>query len=295
VTLPQDPRARALLGLAAAVAAFVALLLVIDRLAPTPRGPESSSYATSRDGLAAYASLLARAGHPVRRLRRPVREVPPPVGDTLVLLDPTAIEAAEARAIGAWVRRGGRLVAGGPRSAWLTEVLGSPPRWGGDAPDGRAVLVPVPETAGVEEVRSDGGAWDRIRGALPAIGPPGKPLLVVARSGRGSVALLADPAPLQNRLLAGADDAALGLALAGGRGRAVAFLETVHGYGAARGLAGLPRRVRWTLAGLALAALVAMWSLGRRLGPAEDAERPLPPPRAEFVDALAAALERTRR
>jgi hypothetical protein len=53
--------------------------------------------------------------------------------------------------------------------------------------------------------------------------------------------------------------------------------------------------VRASGAGLALAALVALWGLGRRLGPPEDAERPLPPPRAEFVDALAAALERTKR
>ncbi len=32
-------------------------------------GPTSSSYATADDGLAAYAELLARRGHPVERLR----------------------------------------------------------------------------------------------------------------------------------------------------------------------------------------------------------------------------------
>jgi hypothetical protein len=106
------------------------------------------------------------------------------------------------------------------------------------------------------------------------------------------VVLLADPGVLQNRRLAQADAAALGLALAGRPGRPVAFLETVHGYGVARGFAGLPDRVKWLLAGLALAALAAVWAVGRRLGPPEDPERPLPPPRAEYVDALAAALVR---
>ena len=46
-----------------------------------------------------------------------------------------------------------------------------------------------------------------------------------------------------------ADDAALGLALAGGQAD-VAFLETVHGYGVSRGFGGLPTRVKWALLGL---------------------------------------------
>ena len=41
-----------------------------------------------------------------------------------------------------------------------------------------------------------------------------------------------------------ADGAALGVALAGGDGRTVAFLETVHGYGVSRGFGGLPARVQ---------------------------------------------------
>jgi hypothetical protein len=104
--------------------------------------------------------------------------------------------------------------------------------------------------------------------------------------------LLADASPLQNRLLDAADNAAFGLDVAGGR--PVVFLETVHGYGAAaRVFSGLPAEVRWALLGLLLAGLVAVWSAGRRFGPPEDAERALPPPRTEYVDALAAALART--
>jgi hypothetical protein len=293
--LPADPRLRALLGIGAVVLAFSLVLFVIARLTPSPHGPVSSSFATSPQGLAAYAALLEREGRPVRRIVTPVRDRRPALGETLVVLDPDVIEEDEARAIGAWVRSGGRLVAGGRGDAgWLEQVLGSPPRWEEDPPRAHAAaLVPVSETAGVNAVATaDGGGWHSLGGALPAVGPADAPLVVVARSGKGSVALLADASPLQNRLLGSADGAALGLALAGDR--PVAFLETVHGYGVARGLSALPERVKWALLGLLAAGLLALWTAGRRLGPAEDDDTPPAPARIEYVEALAVALARTK-
>jgi Domain of unknown function (DUF4350) len=289
VRLPADPRARTAVVLIAALIAFALVLRAIDALVPAPHGPTSSSYATSPGGLAAYASLLERAGHPVRRVRVRIADKWPRAGETLVVLDPDVLDPDEARAIGDWVRGGGRLVAGGANAAWLDAVLPDPPAPAADAPLTRRALTPVP---GVTTVDSDGLGWTGVGERLPEIGPPDRPLLVAARSGRGRVALLADPSVLHNDRLGRADAAALGLALAGGPGRPVAFLETVHGYGAARGLAGLPGRVKWLLAGLLVAGLAALWAVGRRLGPPEDAERPLPPPRVEYVDALAAALAR---
>ena len=109
-------------------------------------------------------------------------------------------------------------------------------------------------------------------------------------AGRGRIALLADSSPLQNRLLGEADNAALALALSG-RGP-LTFVESVHGYGPARGLAALPARFGWALIGLALAALVFMVARGRRLGPPEPERRDLPPPRRAYVDALAATMAR---
>jgi hypothetical protein len=69
----------------------------------------------------------------------------------------------------------------------------------------------------------------------------------------------------------------------------------VHGYGEATGFGAIPVRARWALALLALAALAFCWSHARRIGPPEEDERPLPPPRAGYVDALAGALMRTNR
>jgi uncharacterized protein DUF4350 len=293
--MPRDGRVRLALGIVACLAGFAVVLAIIDRLSPEPKGPPSSSYATSPRGLAAYASVLQRNGHAVRRLRTRIADEAPPTGQTLVVLDPDVMEPEEARAIGEWVRSGGNLVAGGTGEArWLDSVLDAAPRWEDGGGRLRRTLVPVAVTSGVEEVVSDGGGWHGLGGALPAIGPADGPLLVTTRAGKGSVTLLADTTPLTNARLAQADGAALGIALAGGRGRTVAFLETVHGYGVARGFGGLPTRVKWTLAGLALTALIAVWAAGRRFGEPEDPDTEAPPPRVAYVDALAAALVRAK-
>src|SRR5262249_37727361 len=79
----------------------------------TPGGPRSSSYATGDDGLAAYASLLSRAGHNVRRVRTGAADagLSPRVelgesverldggNDTVVLLDPSFVSGEDAKAL----------------------------------------------------------------------------------------------------------------------------------------------------------------------------------------------------
>ena len=143
----------------------------------------------------------------------------------------------------------------------------------------------------MRRVRTAGdGRWPRPGRAQRVLAGDEGTLLLVAPAGRGRIALLADSSPLQNRLLGEADNAALALALSG-RGP-LTFVESVHGYGPARGLAALPARFGWALIGLALAALVFMVARGRRLGPPEPERRDLPPPRRAYVDALAATMAR---
>ena len=277
--------------LLALVVLFAAAVVAIDRLAPTPGGPEGSSYATAPAGAAAYAELLRRAGHPVRRVRTPLAERPLDPRSTLVVLDPERIEPEEARAIRRFVDAGGRLVAGGALVRWLGRVLPSAPAWAAAPPGRAAVVAPVPETAGIDAVAFDeGGRWAELGGALPVLATPSGPVAAVARLGRGRVILLADSAPLLNGGLPRADSAAFALAVAGEAARPVAFLETVHGYGEETGLAALPDRALWVLGGLALAALALVWSMARRLGPPEDEERAVAPPRRDYVEAVASAL-----
>jgi hypothetical protein len=293
--LPADPRVRAALVVAAALVVFAAVLEVVARLTPSPHGPTSSSFATSSTGMAAYASLLDHNGVAVSRLTAPIAARTPARGATLVILDPDVVEPGEAAAIGRWVRAGGRLLAGGASDAsWLDGVLSHPPQWRPVEPETAHPLVPVADTVGVRSVVArDGGGWRRLGATLPILGPKDAPLAVIARDGHGSVVLLADASPLQNRALGVADNAAFGLNLAAGR--PVAFLETVHGYGVRRGLKALPDEVKWSLLGLLLAGLLALWTAGRRLGPAEQDDTPPPPARIEYVEALAAALARTKR
>ena len=157
--------------------------------------------------------------------------------------------------------------------------------------------MPVAETAGVTEVAAlDGGGWDELGGALPVIGPADAPLLVTARAGEGTRrAARRRLAAAEPRRSARADNAALGLALAGGARRPVAFLETVHGYGVSRGFGGLPAQ-RQVDAARARADRAGR-GLGRRAAASarpRTRTSPLPPPRVEYVDALAAALVRAK-
>lgn len=290
------PRRRRLLRLAGIVVVALALLAaVIDELTPHAGGPTSSSYATSADGLAGYAELLSRAGHAVSRLRvRPSTATLDP-RSTVVLLDPSLVLRDDVAALRRFVIAGGRLIAGGREpGAWLSELVAGSPSWTDTGDTTATPIVPVPETSGVNLVGSAGtGAWSDAGGTLPALGGARSSLLTVVTLGAGRTALLADSSPLQNRLLAHADDAALGLALAGAPGRPVAFEEASHGYGASSGLAALPARWKWALLGLVIAALLAVAAKIRRLGPAAPPPVPALPPRRVHVEALASALART--
>jgi hypothetical protein len=260
-----------------------------------PGGPTSSSYATAGDGLAAYAELLARNGHAVERVRTSLDEATLAPGATLVLADPASVTPEEAQAIAGFVGAGGRLVAAGRDAAPVLAALpGGGPEWDDAGVRSARPLAPALEVAGVTTVESAGaGSWERSGGTLPLLGDRDRVLATVAVVGAGRVVALADASPLQNRLLARADNAAFALALVG-PGRPVAFAEAQHGYGRRTGLGAIPARWRWALAGGFLATIVWMWARGRRLGPPDDIERTVAPARRAYVDAMAGALARTR-
>jgi hypothetical protein len=234
-----------------AAVAVVALAVVFGRAPERPSGPAGSSYATTPGGVAAYATLLERAGHHVRRLRAPLDEQRPSPAETVVVVDGDPLGRQQAAALRAQVRAGGRAILAGDAATALGDDAALPRRAGGTAP-------------------------------------------VTRRLGRGTLILAADAEPFRNRALADDDHAAATLALAGAPGRPVAFVESVHGYADQRGLAALPDGVQTCLILLALAALAFLVLRGRRLGPPERRARELPPPRRAHVEALAAALARTK-
>jgi hypothetical protein len=229
-----------------AAVAVLALAVVFGRAPEQPSGPRGSSYATSAGGVAAYATLLERAGHEVRRIRAPLDERRPSPGETVVVVDGTRLTEDELAALDAQVRAGGRAILAGSATRSLPGAAG---------------------TGGVSRTRS---------------------------VGRGAYVLIPDATPLRNRALGLGDNAARALTLAGPPARRVAFVESVHGYHDERGLSALPDAVITCLWLLGLAALAFLVLRGRRLGPPEAAARELAPPRRAHVEALAAALARTK-
>jgi hypothetical protein len=275
---------------------FVVLGLLGEALGGGPQGPVSSSYATNADGLAAYAELLRGARHPILQLRTSLGRARLDPASTVVVLDPDALLPSEGARLLAFVKAGGQLLIGGrdPRST-LPALISTPPSWRSGvgarelpAPGGGQAL------AGVREVASAGeGGWASADGyrALLSDGS-GDALLLERHLGRGTLELLADASPLQNRLLSSADNAQLALNLAGGPGRPVAFVESVHGFGDQRGLAAVPGRWWLALGCLALAGSLWIIARGRRLGPAERTPASSAPPRSAYVHALALLLRR---
>jgi uncharacterized protein DUF4350 len=273
------------------LAGIVALELALHFLGTltggTPGGPESSSYATQPDGAGAFAELLGRFDHPVDRVRRTPSETTLDPKGTVFLLDPDVVAAKDAQALRRFVESGGRLVAGGTNIRWVRALVPRLPRGTTAAARFRSGTLSV-RSAGVR-------AWTAPGDMTPLARGPHGILAVAKRVGRGRVILLADPSPLQNRLLGRADNAAFGLSLAGQGHRQAAFLESYHGYGRSSGLTALPLAWKLLLSGLALATLVWMIARARRFGPPETRTRELPPPRSAYVDALAGVLARTRR
>ena len=293
--LPKSREARLALGAVAVVVGVNAITLGVDAFLPSPDGPPSSSFATSPRGMAAWAELARREGREVRALRERPSDDSLPADGTVVMLDPEAFTPGQARALRAFAERGGRVVAGGAEPGpWLGPLAGGePPRWDDEGDPSARVLVPAPETGAATTLRTAGsGRWETAGDALPLVAGADGPIVLAEEVGEGRIAYVADSSPLQNRLLGEADNAALALALAGPG--PVTFVESVHGYGTATGLAALPARFKWGLVLLALSALLLIVARWPRMGPPEPPEEPLFPPRRAYVDALAATLARSR-
>ena len=255
-------------------------LSAINSFTPRSSGPASSSYATAADGLAGYAALLAKSGHPVARLRATPAHAKLDPRETLVLLDPAVIVPADISALRTFVSAGWPPDRRRPRAGRVAV----------EAAHGLACMVR--HTVRRRRPRSCRFPRRRRRpcrtATAPAPGATRTPRCPCSANpiGRSSPLRPSEPArsccwrtPRRFRTICSphADNAALGLDLAGAPRRPVAFDEGVHGYGQRSGLAALPTRWKWTLVGLLLAALVMVAARIRRLGPVQPPAPPAAP------------------
>ncbi len=247
-------------------------------------------------GLLALVVLLDTSEHPIERVSEPPSEGGLDSEKTSLLVAPGSLTAADANALNDLASDGGRVVvAGDPGDEGLSRLLGTQAEIGGGAGSGTLVpLTPADETAGVTSIESpDSRVVSPAGSALPIAGAAGEPGVVATDVGEGRVVVVADASILENAQLLLAENARFALNLAGEDGRDVQLVEAVR-TPPSSGLSALPGAWGWAAAGLVLAGLAFAWARGRRIGPVELASRPLPPPRRQYVDALAGALLRTR-
>jgi hypothetical protein len=259
-----------------------------------PSGNPGSSYATSSDGLAAYAQLLAKYGHPVRQQRGSLVGVSLDPNATLILSEgneSAPLDEDEVATVHAFLQRGGRAVLAQVSSRDIAAITGLMPE---QELGSRAYHDFDPSLGPLRTVTSDATrAYRRDSDVAVLASEASHVLLGSTRVDAGQALLLADVTPITNAAIGDADNAAFGLALPGGADRPVVFAEGVHGYGEKRGLAALPDRWKIALVVVGLAAVVYAWAQGRRLGPPDRPARELPPPRSVYVDAMADTLLRT--
>lgn len=276
-----------------AVTLLIALAVGVELVDSATAGPEpdfdprapASSLSDSDTGASAYRALLARFGFAVRGQRGDLAGAGlDPYRDTLVVLDAVTADDGDAAALARFVDDGGHAVVAG-WDAGLLDVVGT----------GRP---PTTGAAGGGTVASVGPGRYRIQARdLQVFDRPGaSPSFVLTeRTGSGEVTTVADARPFLNENLAGADNAAFAVAVAGATGRTVVFAEGVHGHGRATGLDAVPARWRYALVAGVLASLLTLVAAGRRLGPPEDDDRDLGPGRELYATSLGASIERSRR
>jgi hypothetical protein len=294
VVAPRRPR-RVLVVVGVVVAAIIGLNLVARGLDEAvggnePSGRPGSSYATTAEGLAAYATLLTRYDHTVSFQRGKLVDDPPPTDSTVFVMDPEVLTEEDAGVLLTFATNGGRLVIGGPSPFYLSNLRDQPPAW---SPVGYSTWdANAPELGGDVTIETAAyGSWTEPGSSRPVVRDHRAALVTTERVGVGEIWFVADPSFVTNEFLAREDNATVGIELAGDR--PVIFAEGVHGFGETRGFSAIPTNWKWALFLLGVAALALVWSRARRFGPPNVDARDLPPARSEYVEALSTTLERT--
>jgi len=280
------------------VIALNAVLLVMTLvLNPRVEGPAGSSVVTTDLGVGAWRETLELLGTDARQLRvalpdSNLLDSSVAAGSRLVLLNPdqSFIDSSYRDALDGYLRAGGVLISTPDTAselglgAFSTSLAEDATQRAEPAP-GQVVSV----TTGLADVGALLVTDRRIEGDVDPLVETGTGQLIAGT--RGSVILVSDLAVLANRALGVADNGVLAVRISGNG--SVYFDEYVHGFGVGRGLAGVPAATVGLILAL-LAVLVWMWAIGSRFGPPQQSDRALPPPRAAYLDGIAASLGRAK-
>jgi hypothetical protein len=255
------------------------------------KNPLPSSYLSGQHGARAAYETLLRANYPVERWERPLSDLAAQAGPGTVVIfaQPFTREPSDIKAIRTIVERGGRVLSTGLSGGFILpgEAAAMPPEFN------FAACKLEPE--GLDSLSNSGEIWMVPQASWDAGNPThrieyscaGQPAVVEYDWKKGHVVWWASSTPLENGSLARGHNFDLFLNSLGPRGGHHFYWdESLHGeVRSTWGYAGGPALYTlWT--GLALLAMLIVFSFSRRSGPVRD----LPPPaRAtpiEFLEAL---------
>lgn len=273
------------------VAALAVVLVVALAKALHPQAAPSvpSSYDTGRYGYAAYRDLLLREGLRVRRFERDHYFLRESNLQTLILAQPSGgVTRNDVLALKAWVSGGGHLIVlAPPYGGRLDALAGIPASKPLAKPAARAYPFSalLPQTRGVQSVTgsfADVFAWNASRKAVPLLAMTQGIAAMTYPLGAGRVTLLTDAGVFSNARLSNAGNAQFAVQILGPHPGAIAFDETVQGYGSGQSLwAALPKASRIGAVLAAFAVLVAILGNVLRFAP------PVPPARVSERDSSA--------
>lgn len=291
-------RRRAVLVTVLAVAVLVAATLLAGPPAADhgPLDPRS----TGPEGLRGLVDLAEQSG---KQVDTEVKLSVDRSTNLLVVRDHLGTEGRER--VRHWVERGGRLVVADPTSPLHDLEVGGQPVTDLFGPSRRTPDCPLTGLAEVGEVGH--AAWrayrvpDDATGCFP--GAAGEAWLVARAVGDGEVVALGSPGPLLNRSLGRDDNAVLAAALLFPDERGAVRILPPDPAALAQGLgdpAGprhavaemLPRTLAGAAVLLAVATLLLVLAVGRRLGRPVDERLPPTLPSAELARSVGQLLQR---
>ena len=287
-----DPKDRRLLlwslGIAITLALFIGFVL------PNGNGNENplpSTYLAGQHGArAAYDSLL-RAGYPIERWERPLGELAA-IADShtvVIFAQPFTREREDVKAVSQIIERGGRVLSTGFWGGFLL------PDAEAGTPKEFTFAACKLEPEGLDPIAATGEVW-MVPEATWQVGNPkqrtqyscaGQPAVVEYDYGKGHVVWWASATPLENGTLSRAQDFDLLLNSLGPRdGHHFYWDESLHGEVRSNWSYVTGPTVPLLWIGLALVAMLMIFSFSRRSGPLRDLPPPLRVTPIEYIDAL---------
>lgn len=260
---------------------WLTTVLITNWADPTTSGSPGSSEVTTGGGLAAWHDILRELELPVSRSSQPPGEASFPRGAVLIAVAPGATyPASDTAAVRRFVEDGGRLITTPDIAAQLVEVAAS-----SDATPGPGTPSADVELDGVERLPLGRTRVSSPDGMPLIVDSVGRSAVLVVTLADGDIVVMADWDLLDNDSIGDDDSAVLAVRLTDGR--PTVFDESLHApdrrfLDRFRGFPGLI----WALF---VAMALWVWS-GRRVGPVTPADRSLPPPRAAYLEAVAASL-----